>query len=277
MYSVNSLSLFNAGAISLIANLNYEEHQVENFRVSATFADGVISRTTVQIIVLDVNDECPSFTTEETVVTLTEPLNVGLVVAQLTVVDNDTDAVNTHSYSVMTDYLNFAVNQKGLVYVDKLFESATNLTSFKTNMTVSLTDFNSCGVVTHMITVIINKILIQEYAFNKPMYIFPLNEDTLPGHLLHCFKLIHSGTFSMINNGTSSSCFSLSSSGLFFLFCVCGISLQSGHGVRRTPLYNGNYSLERKGLILGQTLTRKSLLERFHCRFSINLNFYQRP
>jgi len=203
----------NTGAISLINNLNYEEHQVEDFRVSAKFADGVISRTTVQINVLDVNDECPSFTSEETVVTLTEPLNVGILVAQLTVEDNDTNAVNKHVYS-MTGDRHFAINQEGLVTVKTLFESTKNATTFKTNLTVTLTDLNtSCGVVTHFVTIMINKILIQEYAFNKPMYIFPLNEDTPAGHLLHCFKLTHSGTFSMINNGTSSSCFSLSSSG----------------------------------------------------------------
>jgi len=66
-------SLKVAGAFTLVQGLNYEQQSRYSFMISANFTDGTVAFADVEVIVEDVNDVCPKFTSSEFVVYHTEP------------------------------------------------------------------------------------------------------------------------------------------------------------------------------------------------------------
>ena len=207
-------SFLSTGEINLISALDYEASTQEFFHVQANFSDGVIATAVVEINVLDVNDNCPAFASSMSMVTITEPLRAGLWIAKPTVNDADTMPVNTHMYSVSGDN-HFQIDQNGIITMKSLLESDRKQEFKVVNLTVSLSDYVGCGPVTHLVSVKIEKVLLQRYLFSERLYKFPIAEDQTTPFLIHCFKNIYglNGTYALVNDATNSSCFSVSSKG----------------------------------------------------------------
>lgn len=208
-YSINS----NTGDISLIKPLDYETDKEEHFQVKAVFSDGVTSLAEVTIIVLDVNDECPQFTTSSTTVYITEPSRAGTYVTQAVVTDQDTSSLNTHTFSLSGDNA-FQIDARGVVTVKSYYQSSRKVSTFEHNMTITINDAG-CTPRTQALTVVVFKVLLQEYIFSRPMYKYEISEDQTVPHLIDCFKNLfnHTGVYRL--KYTNSTCFSLSSTGLF--------------------------------------------------------------
>ena len=62
------------GNFTLIQSLDYERQNKYSFIITATFTDGTVAQADVEVIVEDVNDNCPRFNSTEITVFHTEPI-----------------------------------------------------------------------------------------------------------------------------------------------------------------------------------------------------------
>lgn len=207
-YTINA----NTGMITLTQSLDYETAKEEHFQVKATFPDGVRSYAEVTIFVTDVNDECPQFASASTTVYITEPARAGTYVTKAEITDVDTSSVNTHSFSMTGDNAFQIDSSNGVVTLKSYYETSRKQSTYQHNMTITVTDAG-CTSRTHQLTVIVYKVLIQEYIFNQPMYKYEISEDQTVPHMIDCFKNLfnHTGVYRL--KFTNSTCFSLSSTG----------------------------------------------------------------
>ena len=97
-----------------------------------------------------------------------------------------------------------------------VISSFFKISTFQHNLTITVAD-GSCPARTHPVTVVVYKVLLQEYIFNKPMYKYEISEDQTVPHLVDCFKNLfnHTGVYRL--KYTNSTCFSLSSTGTLLL------------------------------------------------------------
>ena len=132
--------MYDTGDISLIQSLDYEQNKEEHFMVKAVFSDGVISVAEVIIYVLDVNDECPSFTSSSTTIYVTEPTRAGTYVTKATITDRDTDPVNRHAFALSGDNMFQIDANTGVITFKSFYESSrkVNILRFLVNVFVYL-------------------------------------------------------------------------------------------------------------------------------------------
>jgi len=146
--------------------------------ISANFTDGTVAFADVEVIVEDVNDVCPKFTSSEFVVYHTEPMAKDLLVALTTI--NDVDTVGTIVYSLSGGGDKFRIDQQGRVFTNNLVnDNVTRIEQVEYSLSVLVND-GRC-VDNTKIRVVARKILVDLYRFNEPYYRYVIGEEqTLP-------------------------------------------------------------------------------------------------
>ena len=157
----------------MVTPLDYERQNKYSFVISANFTDGTVALADVEVIVEDVNDNCPSFGTTEYTVYHTEPMVKDLLVAATSVLDTDT--VGTLSYSLSGDS-QFSIDQQGRIFTNKVVNDVVHKLDNKLyELTASVSD-GRCSANTK-IKVVATKILVDLYRFNEPYYRFEIGEE----------------------------------------------------------------------------------------------------
>jgi len=110
--------------------------------------ESVTMRTRVIINVLDVDDNCPSFTTPvEMTSKYSSPVPTNTIVGRMVLSDNDSQANHTLSVS---DNFNFSVDSHGSIKTARTLESLTEL-----NFTITVTAFNGyCSVDSKLLLIV---------------------------------------------------------------------------------------------------------------------------
>ena len=123
-FSINS----STGVISLAKALNYEMQKVHHFAVMVTDGGVVPLRqhVTVEVIVLDINDNAPYFMPQMYTAVIPESMNIGNIVAVIKAMDNDSvltqltysivDGNADNYFSLMPSMPNVIVTSKMLDY-----------------------------------------------------------------------------------------------------------------------------------------------------------------
>ena len=111
-YRLNTKFFLSIGNFSLVQTLDYETTPKYSFLISANFTDGTVALADVEVIVEDVNDNCPRFTQTEFVTHHTEPIAKDTIVALTSVVDVDT--VGQLTYTVIGDP-HFTIDSQGRI------------------------------------------------------------------------------------------------------------------------------------------------------------------
>ena len=156
----------------MVQPLDYEKQKLYNFVISANFTDGVYALADVEVIVEDVNDVCPKFTSSEYIVYHTEPMAKDLLVAVTSI--NDPDTVGSILYT-MTGNNKFTIDNKGYIWTNTLInDNVTKLPELEYNLNVIVTD-GVCSDTTR-IRVVASKILIHNYLL-EPYYLFEISEN----------------------------------------------------------------------------------------------------
>lgn len=148
---MTSSYIYFSGHISLHKALDYETVKHLIFDVIATTSDKqgrdsintVRTKTRVQIDVIDVDDNCPIFTTPKYFeVTMSSPIQANTFVTYVKVGDND--SMKNHSYSLSSR--NFMINSNGFIMSRHLLSSVIDRFF---NVSIEVKD-SKCSAVSHV-------------------------------------------------------------------------------------------------------------------------------
>ncbi|XP_069056290.1 protocadherin Fat 1 isoform X2 [Pleurodeles waltl] len=93
---------FNTGVINVVAPLDFESHPAYKLSIRATDSlTGAHSELFVDIILVDVNDNAPTFVKKAYAATLSEASVIGTSVAQVAATDADSESNNAISYHLL--------------------------------------------------------------------------------------------------------------------------------------------------------------------------------
>lgn len=165
--------LFFIGNFTLVQSLDYETQNKYSFIISATFADGTVAQADVEVIVEDVNDNCPRFNSTEITVFHTEPIAKDVLVAITSMIDVDT--VGTITYT-LTGNSQFSIDSKGRIFANTVInDNVRRIPEKEYDLTASVFD-GRCSASTK-IKVKTTKVLVDLYQFDEPFYVYRIGEE----------------------------------------------------------------------------------------------------
>ena len=165
LFSINA-----KGEISLKNQLDYEMQPQHIFTLVVQGTQGFGYAVAI-VNVVDVNDCCPQFSKAEYIVYHTEPLLEGLLVAQLSV--NDRDSNNRLTFAITGDK-RFDINNDGEVVTLSKINNELQQDNSKYSLSIVVSDGN-CNDTT-IVTINVYKLLLSYYAFLQPIYMYFISE-----------------------------------------------------------------------------------------------------
>uniref|UniRef100_A0A7M5X211 Cadherin domain-containing protein n=2 Tax=Clytia hemisphaerica TaxID=252671 RepID=A0A7M5X211_9CNID len=181
---ITHFTLNNAGNFSLVQSLDYETTPKYSFIISANFTEGTVALADVEVIVEDINDNCPRFTETEIVTHHTEPIAKDTIVALTTV--NDVDTVGQITYTLVGDP-HFTIDNQGRVITSQLVNDEVRRLNARTyELTATVFD-GRCSHSTR-IKIMSTKILLDLYRFAEPYYYYEIGEEQKVPFLINRFR-----------------------------------------------------------------------------------------
>ena len=157
----------------MIQSLDYETQNKYSFIITATFTDGTVAKADVEVIVEDVNDNCPRFTDTQITVFHTEPIAKDVLVAITNLVDVDT--VGTISYT-LSGNSQFSIDSKGRITANTVVNDIVRrIPEGEYDLTAIAFD-GRCSASTK-IKVKTTKVLVDLYQFDEPFYVYTIGEE----------------------------------------------------------------------------------------------------
>ncbi|NWV24681.1 CDHR3 protein, partial [Origma solitaria] len=179
-----------SGAIFSTKEFDYEKDPHCYFlNITVTDPDGLNSTKTVNINIININDERPYFTTKQRIYRIPEEQTPGAIVANITAKDpDDEDSSSRLFYSIQSSDRYFSINPAtGVLQVSRRTDRDALPLRLHPNisLTVRVEDSPSSGHASEMeITIIIDDINDNPPECNPSAFRKEVNENTAPGTFL---------------------------------------------------------------------------------------------
>ncbi|NXS22101.1 CDHR3 protein, partial [Mystacornis crossleyi] len=183
-------SIRESGAIFSTKEFDYEKDPHCYFlNVTVTDPDGLNSTKTMNINIININDERPYFTTKQRIYRIPEEQNLGTIVANITAKDpDDEDSPNRLFYSIQSSDKHFSINPAtGVLQVTERIDRDALPLRLHPNISliVRVEDSPSSGHASEMeITIIVDDINDNPPECNPSAFRKEANENTPPGTFL---------------------------------------------------------------------------------------------
>ncbi|XP_066038975.1 cadherin-related family member 3 [Chamaea fasciata] len=182
-------SITKSGAIFSTKEFDYEKDPHCYFlNITVTDPDGLNSTETVNINIVNINDERPYFTTKQRIYRIPEEQSPGTIVANITAKDpDDEDSPSRLFYSIQSSDRHFSINPAtGVLQVTGRIDRDALPLRLHPNisLTVQVEDGFSSGHDTHEITIIIDDVNDNPPECNPSDFRKEVNENTTPGIFL---------------------------------------------------------------------------------------------
>ncbi|KFP72579.1 Cadherin-related family member 3, partial [Acanthisitta chloris] len=183
-------SIKESGAIFSTKEFDYEKDLCCYFvNITVTDPDGLNSTKTVNINIININDERPYFTTKQRIYRIPEEQSPGTIVANLTAKDpDDEDSASRLFYSIQSSDRYFSINPlTGVLQVTRRIDRDALPLRLHPNISllVRVEDSPSGGHTSEMeITIIIDDINDNPPECNPSAFRREANENTTPGTFL---------------------------------------------------------------------------------------------
>nr|XP_009664260.1 PREDICTED: cadherin-related family member 3 isoform X2 [Struthio camelus australis] len=183
-------SVFESGAIFSEREFDYEKDQHSYFlNITATDPEGLRSTKTVNINIININDERPYFTTKQRIYKIPEEQSPGTVVANITAEDpDDEDFPSRLFYSIQSSNTYFSINPStGVVQVARRIDREALPLQLHPNISVivRVEDSPSGGQASEMeITIIIEDLNDNPPECNPSTFREETNENATVGTFL---------------------------------------------------------------------------------------------
>ncbi|NXT97699.1 CDHR3 protein, partial [Buphagus erythrorhynchus] len=181
-------SIMESGAIFSTKKFDYEKDPHCYFlNITVRDPDGLNSTKTVNINIININDECPYFTTKQRIYRIPEEQSLGTIVANITAKDpDDEDSPSRLFYSIHSSDRRFSIDPgTGVLQVaGRIDRDALPLRLHPNiSLTVRVEDSSGCGSEME-ITVIIDDVNDNPPECNPSAFRKEANENTTPGTFL---------------------------------------------------------------------------------------------
>ncbi|NXM55689.1 CDHR3 protein, partial [Illadopsis cleaveri] len=182
-------SITKSGAIFSTKEFDYEKDPHCYFlNITVTDPDGLNSTETVNINIININDERPYFTTKQRIYRIPEEQSPGTIVANITAKDpDDEDSPSRLFYSIQSSDRHFSINPAtGVLQVTGRIDRDALPLRLHPNisLTVWVEDGFSSSHDTHEITIIIDDVNDNPPECNPSDFRKEVNENTAPGIFL---------------------------------------------------------------------------------------------
>ncbi|NXI32627.1 CDHR3 protein, partial [Sterrhoptilus dennistouni] len=179
-------SMTESGAISSTKEFDYEKDPHSYFlNITVTDPDGFNSTKTVNINIININDERPYFATKQRIYRIPEEQSPGTIVANITAKDpDDEDSPSRLFYSIQSSDRHFSINPAtGVLQVTGRIDRDALPLRLHPNISLTLwvEDGLSNGHDTHEITIIIDDVNDNSPECNPSDFWKEVNENTTPG------------------------------------------------------------------------------------------------
>lgn len=237
---------FDSGVISVIYPLDYETTPYYRLTIRSTDTlTGARSEVDVDIVVVDVNDNAPTFRNASYTTSLPENSMIGSSVLQLWATDKDSEKNSVISYQILSDGFNstdyFHIDStSGLVLTARLLDCELT-PSF--SFIVRATDNGSPSQRSEVtVTVLVSDVNDNPPSFNQPLYEAFVSELAPRGHIVTCVQATDADSsdaeslrYSILSGDEKMNFIIDSQTG------VISLSSQRRQGIR--PVYNLNVSV----------------------------------
>ncbi|NWR97955.1 CDHR3 protein, partial [Motacilla alba] len=183
-------SIKESGAIFSTKEFDYEKDPHCYFlNITVTDPDGLNSTTTVNINIININDERPYFTTKQRIYRIPEEKSPGTIVANITAKDpDDEDSPSRLFYSIQSSDGHFSINPAtGVLQVTRRIDRDALPLRLHPNISlmVRVEDSPSSGHAREMeITIVIDDVNDNPPECNPSAFREEANENTAPGTFL---------------------------------------------------------------------------------------------
>ncbi|NWR01187.1 CDHR3 protein, partial [Paradoxornis webbianus] len=182
-------SITKSGAIFSTKEFDYEKDPHCYFlNITVTDPDGLNSTETVNINIININDERPYFTTKQRIYRIPEEQSPGTIVANITAKDpDDEDSPSRLFYSIQSSDRHFSINPAtgALQVTGRIDRDALPLRLHPNiSLTVRVEDGLNSGHDTHEITIMIDDVNDNPPECNPSDFRKEVNENTTPGIFL---------------------------------------------------------------------------------------------
>ncbi|NWU00475.1 CDHR3 protein, partial [Urocynchramus pylzowi] len=183
-------SISESGAIFSTKEFDYEKDPHCYFlNVTVTDPDGLNSTRTVNINIININDESPYFTTKQRIYRIPEEQSPGTIVANITAKDpDDEDSPSRLFYSIQSSDRHFSINPAtGVLQVTRRIDRDALPLRLHPNISlmVRVEDGPSSGRASEMeITIVIDDVNDNPPECNPSAFRKEVNENTAPGTFL---------------------------------------------------------------------------------------------
>ncbi|XP_014724415.1 PREDICTED: cadherin-related family member 3 [Sturnus vulgaris] len=181
-------SIRESGDIFSTKKFDYEKDPHCYFlNITVTDPDGLNSTKTVNINIININDECPYFTTKQRIYRIPEEQGLGTIVANSTAKDpDDEDSPSRLFYSIQSSDRRFSINPgTGVLQVAGRIDRDALPLRLHPNISLTVRVEDSSGCDSEMeITVIIDDVNDNPPECNPSAFRKEANENTSPGTLL---------------------------------------------------------------------------------------------
>ncbi|NXB45428.1 CDHR3 protein, partial [Leucopsar rothschildi] len=181
-------SIRESGDIFPTKKFDYEKDPHCYFlNITVTDPDGLNSTKTVNINIININDECPYFTTKQRIYRIPEEQGLGTIVANITAKDpDDEDSPSRLFYSIQSSDRYFSINPgTGVLQVAGRIDRDALPLRLHPNISLTVRVEDSSGCDSEMeITIIIDDVNDNPPECNPSAFRKEANENTTPGTFL---------------------------------------------------------------------------------------------
>ncbi|KAI1239445.1 hypothetical protein IHE44_0012567 [Lamprotornis superbus] len=181
-------SIRESGAIFPTKKFDYEKDPHCYFlNITVTDPHGLNSTKTVNINIININDECPYFTTKQRIYRIPEEQGLGTIVANITAKDpDDEDSPSRLFYSIQSSDRHFSINPgTGVLQVAGRIDRDALPLRLHPNISLTVRVEDSSGCDSEMeITIIIDDVNDNPPECNPSAFRKEANENTTPGTFL---------------------------------------------------------------------------------------------
>ncbi|NXH64366.1 CDHR3 protein, partial [Rhabdornis inornatus] len=181
-------SVRESGAIFSTKKFDYEKDPHCYFlNITVTDPDGLNSTKTVNINIINIDDECPYFTTKQRIYRIPEEQSPGTIVADITAKDpDDEDSPSRLFYSIRSSDRHFSIDPgTGVLQVAGRIDRDALPLQLHPNISLTVRVEDSSGCDSEMeITIIIDDVNDNPPECNPSAFRKEANENTTPGTFL---------------------------------------------------------------------------------------------
>ena len=164
------------GDITLLKSLDYEVTQ--SFVLMVNVSDGLFSsERSLRVNVLDVNDNAPRFLNSSYQARLSEEIDAGTAILQVSAEDQDAGSNGMITYAFNTPISEFRINTtSGVIYTTKKIEFGV-----RESLLFVIVSASDHGTPAQSAFVTVQIRISRQPKFTKPSYVASIPEDTEPG------------------------------------------------------------------------------------------------